>query len=156
MDAIPESAIPRAIARYWEQIQLRPSDPRLLQERFQVGHMIAIYWETIARWIVMRATRDAKALNEPLYLVQAADACDPPMPQAMAAKLMNKANPKDTGGMHGMLILHLGMRVRLMEALDIEHGLVKDAEGVVVHMEVNPLDRPSVDAALAVRRQTGR
>ena len=81
--------------------------------------MIACYWETVARWMTMRATRDAAALNTPLFLVQAADASTPPMPLQMAAKLMNKASPKDTGGMHGLLPVHLGMHIRLLEALDI-------------------------------------
>ena len=43
--------------------------------------------------------------------------------------MMNCANPKNTGGMHGMLLVHLGMRIRLLEALDLKNGLVKDAEG---------------------------
>ena len=42
------------------------------------------------------------------------------MPVDTAKKFMNKANPKDTGGMHGMLAVHLGMRIRLLEPLDLE------------------------------------
>eukprot|EP00959_Pyramimonas_sp_CCMP1952_P022258 468039-Pyramimonas_sp.AAC.1 len=46
-----------------------------------------------------------------------------------AAKMMNCANPKNTGGMHGLLPAHVGMRTRILEALDIKNGLVRDAGG---------------------------
>ena len=96
----------------------------------------------------MRATRDAGTLSTPLFIVQAADASTPPMPMKDAAKLMNKANPQETGGMHGMLPVHAGMRLRLLAALDRANGLVKDAEGEVVEIVVNPLDQDMVDEAL--------
>ena len=51
--------------------------------------------------------------------------------------------------MHGLLGVHLGMRMRLLELLDKHHGLVKDAEGVVVRVEVDPRDQEAVDAAAA-------
>lgn len=110
--------------------------------------MIGIYWETVARWMVMRARRDAAALQTPLFLIQAADESVPPMPMNVAKKLMNKANPKDTGRMHGMLAAHLGMRVRLLEALDITGGLVKDAEGEIVHIVYDPADEAMVREAM--------
>ena len=108
--------------------------------------MIAIYWETVARWMMMRANRDTKALHAPLILIQAADESVPTMPIDVAKKLMNKANPKDTGLMHGMFAAHLGMRMRLLEALDVKKGLVKDAEGVIVSVVYHPLDQDHVDA----------
>ena len=74
------------------------------------------------------------------------------MPVDLAAKLMNKVNPGDTGGMHGMLPLHLGMRIRLLEHLDLESGLVKDTEGEVVHIAINPADEAEVAAAQAAGR----
>ena len=85
----------------------------------------------------MRAGRDAETLRQPLFLVQAADRSVPPMPMAQAAKLMNRANPKDTGNMHGMLAVHVGMRVRLLDHIDQQHGLVKDAEGTIVEVVVD-------------------
>ena len=103
--------------------------------------------------MVMRAARDAAALHTPLFLVQAADASASPMPVDLAAKLTNRPNPKDTGGMHGMLAVHLGMRIRLLEPLDLEQGLVKDAEGTVVHVVANPLEQDNVDAAMATGAQ---
>ena len=145
----PAKKLPRKLQETWESIQLRPSDVRLQHKRFQEGHMIAIYWETVARWMMMRARRDAKALQTPLFLVQAADVSVPPMPTDLAKKLMNKANPKDTGMMHGMLAVHMGMKIRLLEALDVSRGLVKDAEGEVVHIACHPSDQDYVDAAMA-------
>ena len=145
----PAKKMPRALQVAWESMQMRPSDARLQQRNFQDGHMIAIYWETVARWMVMRAKRDAKSLATSLFLIQAADESVPAMPVSVAKKLMNKANPKDTGLMHGMLAGHLGMRVRLLEALDVNRGLVKDAEGEIVHIVVHPSDQEYVDAAQA-------
>ena len=93
----------------------------------------------------MRARRDAESLQTPLFIVQLADASTPVMPAHMAAKLMNNANPKNTDGMHGILPVHLGLHVRLVEALSINDGLVKDAEGEIGEIVVNPLDQDLVD-----------
>ena len=60
----------------------------------QLGVLVSI-------WMMMRAKRDAKALQTPLFLIQAADVSVPRKPIDLAKKLMNKANPKDTGLMHG-------------------------------------------------------
>ena len=114
----PSKTIPDDIQEHWDWIQCWDEDERLGEERFQTGHMIAIYWATVARWIMMRAKRDAIALRTPLVLVQAADVSRPTMPVAEAKKFMNVVNPKDSGGMHGMLPLHIGMRIRLLDALD--------------------------------------
>eukprot|EP00959_Pyramimonas_sp_CCMP1952_P428829 8981710-Pyramimonas_sp.AAC.1 len=39
------------------------------------------------------------------------------------------------------------MRIRLLEALDLKNGLVKDAEGQIVHIVVDPRDRDDVERA---------
>ena len=150
----PSKRLPASIARAWEAIRMQPDDPRLREGRFQDGHMIASYWETVARWMRMRATRDAAALNTPLFLIQSADTSTPPMPMADAAKLMNKASPRDTGGMHGLIAVHVGMRIRFLEALDLSNGLVKDSEGDVVEIVVNPLDAEKVTKAFEERSET--
>ena len=46
--------------------------------------------------------------------------------------------------MQGMLLLHVGMKVRLTDSLCKEKGLVKDAEGVVVHITEHPDDEELV------------
>eukprot|EP00959_Pyramimonas_sp_CCMP1952_P004278 90085-Pyramimonas_sp.AAC.1 len=61
--------------------------------------------------------------------------------------MMNCANPKNTGGMHGLLPAQAGARMPLLEALDRKNGLVKDAEGQTVHIVVGPRDRGDVDEA---------
>ncbi len=144
----PPRKIPNEIRAHWEAIQLRDDDPRLREERFQIGHMIAIYWATVARWMTMRAKRDAAALRTPLVLVQAADMSKPTMPVEAAKKLMNIANPKDSGNMHGMLALHIGMRIRLLDALGERKTLVKDAEGDIVRIEPHPDDQQRMEEGL--------
>ena len=113
--------------------------------------MLGIYWETVPPWRMLRARHDARAraLETPLFLLQSADHAAPPLPKAAAAKLMNHYNPGETGGMHGMLPVHIGMRVRLTESLCKDKGLVKNAEGVVVRVEVDPQDEERMLEAFA-------
>ena len=145
----PTHPMPDAIKAYWEQIQMKTDvvDSRLLLDRFQTGHMLGIYWETVARWVLMRAVRDAKALRTPLYLIQAADTSTPPMPRDLAAKLTTQFNPQNVGGRHGMLAVHLGMRMRLIDNINQKQGLVKNAEGTVVHIAVHAADEARVAEA---------
>ena len=110
--------------------------------------MIAIYWETVARWMNLRAERNALALRTPLILIQAADEASPVMPIDVYKKLMNRANPQNTGGMHGMLEVHIGMRIRLLKALAVDQSLVKDSEGVIVRVVPNPLDDVALTTAI--------
>ena len=70
------------------------------------------------------------------------------MPVKHAKKLMNVVNPKDTGIMHGMLALHVGMRIRLLDALDERRTLVKDAEGDIVRIEPHPDDQQRMEEGL--------
>ena len=114
----PPKKIPDKIRAHWDSIQLKEDDARFREERFQVGHLIGIYWTSVARWMMMRAKRDATALRIALIPVQADDVSKPTMPVAAAKKLMNVANPNDSGNMHGMLLLHIGMRIRLLDSLD--------------------------------------
>ena len=94
--------------------------------------------------MAMRAQHDALALHTPLFCLQAADQSTPAMDKKEAAKLLNHYNPLDTGGMHGMFLVHLGMKVRLTDSLCKKLGLVKDSEGVVVHISVHPDDEEMV------------
>ena len=55
----PPKKIPLEIQAHWDSIQLKDDDSQLREERFQVGHMIGVYWTTVARWMMLRAKRDA-------------------------------------------------------------------------------------------------
>ena len=90
----------------------------------------------------------------PLFLVQAADASKPTMPLDTAKKLMHVPNPEDTGGTHGMLAVHVGMRVRLLDALDENKTLVKDAEGEIVRIVPHADDHHAMKEE-AMRMGTG-
>jgi len=141
----------RRAKHLWDSIRIESGpgnlDPRFHERRFQEGHMLAMFWETVAPWTVLRAKHDARALSTPLFLLQAADHAVPALSADMAAKLTNHYNPLQTGGMHGMLVVHVGMRVRLTDALCKEKGLVKDSEGVLVRIEVDPRDEDAVATA---------
>ena len=134
----------RRVAELWKTILVKDNhgevDERLRESLFQQGHMLAMFWETCGPWMAMRAQHDALALQTPLFCLQAADQSSPPMEKKEAAKLLNHYNPHETDGMHGMFLLHSGMKVRLTDSLCKEKGLIKDAEGVVVHITEHPDD----------------
>ena len=44
--------------------------------KFQIGSGLAMYWETLSRWIIVRARRDARELRVPLVFLQAVGECD--------------------------------------------------------------------------------
>ena len=72
----PTLPLPQPVQRYWTQIQAASQDDvwnRLSQPNFQEGHMLAMYWHTVVRWMRRRAIKDAQALKEPLIVIQAAD-----------------------------------------------------------------------------------
>ena len=99
----PKDKLPDDIKQNWEHICAKPDDPRLRQENFVDGHMMGIYWDTVSRWMNMRAARDAQVYNVPLYWIQAADRVDKAMDIQTAAKMLNVANPKHTGTSHAPL-----------------------------------------------------
>jgi len=151
-DPKPESSDAyRRVADLWQTILVREEggqiDERLRQPRFQRGHMLALFSETCGPWMTMRARHDARALLTPLFCLQAADRSSPPMQIQDAARLLNHYNPHETGGIHGMFLLHLGMRIRLTDTLCKEKGLIKDAEGTVVRIVVHPRDADMVASA---------
>ena len=82
----PGKSVPIALKAAWESRAVKDNDPRLAEERFQKGHMIGTYWDTVARWMVMRAKRDARSLRTPLICIQAADESVPVMPIDVAQK----------------------------------------------------------------------
>ena len=138
------SAAYKKVSKLWQKMCINDADgevdARLREPRFQQGHMLAMFWETCGPWMSMRAQHDATALHTPLFCLQAADQASPPLEAPDAALLANLYNPHDTGGIMGMLLLHLGMRVRLTESICKAKGLVKDAEGVVMRIVLHPKD----------------
>ena len=48
-------------------------DPRHSEPKFRRGFGLAMYWETLARWITQRSTRDARELGVPLVFLQFSD-----------------------------------------------------------------------------------
>ena len=93
----PALTVPEDIVESWNSIRAGENDPRWLQEKFVNGHMIAIYWETCARWINYIAIRDARVCNTPLYWIHAADRTDAELDPATAAQLLTIPNPAKTG-----------------------------------------------------------
>eukprot|EP00959_Pyramimonas_sp_CCMP1952_P270511 5655277-Pyramimonas_sp.AAC.1 len=57
-------------------MQLTPDGRRHREARFQNGHMIGSYWDTVARWTMnTRAQRGAGVLKKPLFLRAGRQVC---------------------------------------------------------------------------------
>ena len=101
---------------------------------------MAMYWETLARWIPQRARRDAYALGVPLVFLQARDQCNS-IDRAAALRLLNVPNPHMAGQMHGVLPSHVGMRVRFTVKLNSTQGLVQEQKATIVAFFFTDEDR---------------
>ena len=66
---------------------------------------------------------------------------------------INTSNPKDSYNIHGMLALRIGMRIRLLDALDERRTLVKDAEGEILRIEPHPDDQQRMEAGLEEKKR---
>ena len=106
-------------------------DPRHAQQEFLEGYGLAMYWETLARWITRRARRDARVLEVPLVFLQASDECHSLGADAYS-RLLNVANIHKTGRIHGVLPIHVGMRVRFTGKFNGAYGLVQEQKATVV------------------------
>ena len=85
-------------------------DPRHATPEFLEGYGLAMYWETLARWMSLRARRDARDLKVPLVFLQAVDECNT-IKADVAKRLLNVPNTHTTGHIHGVLPVHEGMEV---------------------------------------------
>ena len=94
-------------------------------------HGLAMYWESLARWITRRARRDARVLEVPLVFLQAADECQTLSTDAYP-RLLNVANIYKTGRIHGVLPAHVGMRVRFTGKFNGAYGLVQEQRATIV------------------------
>ena len=106
-------------------------DPRHTTPKFLEGYGLAMYWETLARWITKRSRRDARVLEVPLVWLQAADECQT-LDKAAYCRLLNIANIYNAGKIHGVLPAHVGMRVRLTGKLNAAYGLVQEQRATIV------------------------
>ena len=120
-------------------------DPRHEQPKFMHGYGMAMYWETIARWITKRARRDAQALGVPCVFMQAVDECNT-IDRSAALRLLNIPNLHTTGNIHGVLPAHVGMRVRFTMKLNSRLGLVQEQRATIVDFLFKEEDRARYDA----------
>ena len=145
-------ALPAAV---WEALRARfiaqgtdgncTVERRLQEPLFLDGHEVGIFWDTVARWIPRRCRRDAQRLNAPILHCQARDDCSNRPFNSMSdteklcltERLLKRTNIHYTGHMHGVVSLHVGMRVRLTAKLSSEHATVSDAEGCLVDVDLD-------------------
>jgi hypothetical protein len=106
-------------------------DARHAKSEFLEGFGMAMYWNTIARWITRRARRDAHVLQVPLVYLQAADECQT-LDKEAYSRLLNVANIYNTGKVHGVLPAHVGMRVRFTGKFNAAYGLVQEQTATIV------------------------
>ena len=106
-------------------------DPRHGQPKFLEGYGLAMYWETLSRWITKRACRDARHLGVPLVFLQAADECQT-LDKDAYTRLLNVANLYNTGRIHGVFPCHTGMRVRFTGKFNGTYGLVQEQSATIV------------------------
>ena len=106
-------------------------DPWFMQDNFRKGYGMAMHWETLARWIPQRARRDARELGVPLVFLQAVDECNT-IDREKAVRLLNVPNIHNTGHIHGVLPVHIGMEVRFTAKLNSKLGLVQEQRATVL------------------------
>ena len=106
-------------------------DPRHADDRFRNGHGLAMYWETLARWMPARARRDAEAAGVPAVCIQMHDECNS-IDRDEAMRMLNVPNIHRTGDMHGIFVSYRGMRVRLTKKLNSTVGLVQNQTATIV------------------------
>ena len=127
-------------------------DTRHAESRFAEGFGMGIYWESLSRMISRRAVMDARKLGVPLLLAQCADECND-MEKDVAFRFLNQLNPHNTGHMHGILPVHIGMRLRLLARFNADLGLVQETCCTVVDFELHEQDRLHYDNCPAGQRQ---
>ena len=115
-------------------------DSRHRSKKFLKGKGLAMYWETLSRWISQRARRDARELGVPLVFLQAVDECNTIGKEA-AQRLLNVPNMHNTGNIHGVLPAHVGMRVRFAIKVNSRLGLVQEQRATIVDFVWKEEDR---------------
>ena len=114
-------------------------DIRHGQARWRDGYGMAIYWEPLVRWMKSRAMRDALMLGVPVVYLQSWDECSA-LDANARARLLTVANMHNTGHMHGFLLIHVGMRVRLTAKISTACGLVQEQKATVLDFVFHDTD----------------
>ena len=150
--ARPGSKFPAGLWRQLSSRRVEQAQAVLETDNFANGYVMGIYWENVARSMVERAHRDAKKLDVPLIVIQAADRR--PLHQQwrkgsdtenrVVHQLLTAANVHKTGHLHGLFHCHEGMRVRLLQKLSAADGLVSERQGTIVHIDLHVADQASV------------
>ena len=124
--------------RYAKDTEPGVPDPRFFEDKFRYGFCMSIYWSSLARMLSHRAVLDAKELQVPLVMLQAADECCD-LKQDAAFRFLNMTNPNKTGHMHGMFPCHIGMDIRFLAKLDGDAGMVQDTQAKIIDFEFHSL-----------------
>lgn len=106
-------------------------DQRHMEERFRKGFGLALYWETLSRWMTRRSQRDAAEAGVPVVFLQAVDECNT-IDREKAMRLLNVPNLHNTGHIHGVFPAHIGMRVRFTVKVNSRLGLVQEQRATIV------------------------
>ena len=114
-------------------------DPRHRADRWRDGYGMAIYWEPVVRWGARRAQRDAQLLRVPLVFLLSWDECGA-LDGDAKARLLTVANIHNTGHMHGFLLAHVGMRVRMAAKFNASLGLVQEQKATIVDFVFHDMD----------------
>ena len=145
----PHAPLPEAELEKLRSRKLENCGSQLKKSLFTEGHVVGMYWENIARSMNERAHRDARALNVPLYCLQAADQRatfkNKNHDRQITHSLLTVPNIHNTGKLHGMLLLHDAMVVRLSDVLAPECGLVKDKLAKVIRVVLHEHDQTRLD-----------
>ena len=117
-------------------------DPRHRSPQFSEGFGLAIYWETLSRWVSQRSRRDARIQGVPLVFLQAVDECNcSTFGREAAQRLLNVPNMHNTGHIHGVFPSHVGMRIRMAMKVNSKLGLVQEQRATVVDFVFKDEDR---------------
>ncbi|CAE7258426.1 unnamed protein product [Symbiodinium sp. CCMP2592] len=126
--------------RFVKDAGLGQCDPRLDEEGFLDGYCMSIYWSSLTRMMNRRVQVDAHRHGVPLVVLQCADECQGLKGQKMRS-FLSQPNPYKTGYAHGVLPCHIGMKLRFLQKVDGDKGLVQDTVGTLVDFEFHPQDR---------------
>jgi len=138
-----------------QRIRVDGPDDRLNKPEVLNGDECGIAWQTVSRWMMARAKRDAKRAKQVLYVVPAIDVhsgtASRALNNAVREALLRHPNAMETGKMMGMCPLHIGMRIRLSTNLYPNLGLVPETECTIVRIDLDEEIPPDQDVVILKR-----